>query len=415
MRFSKKVFITVFIRISALLIGLVATSITTHYLKGEGRGIFSVLQTIVLFGFHFGELGYTYGNLYFAGLYPKRIPQILINGFYHSIFIGLIIVALVQGVFKICPTYFKGIDNSLLFIYSMIIIPLMLFNFIQYIFVGNQETYKFPLMDIFLKVMLLFVAFFSFVIFDGYIKLYSIVALFSHIALVIFLFIWQYKEKTLSKLKFKPDFKLFKDMRNYGIKSYIILFLSITTMRVNIFIMNYFLGNETTGYYGLAVQVSEWALFIPVNIGILLFGKKVRENLDKRYVFKVLGITGIVTIAICIAGVFLSKPLFPLIFGNEFSKSYLPFVYLLPSVVFGGLYHVLHGFYSGSGLPKFFPILWIFVFIINVTLSYILIPQYKMIGGAISITISYTVLSITLIMFLLFKKDLNIKETENSE
>jgi O-antigen/teichoic acid export membrane protein len=168
--------------------------------------------------------------------------------------------------------------------------------------------------------------------------------------------------------------------------------MSFLVVRSDIFLVKYFLSNESAGYYSSAVQITDQIQFFGVVVASLLMPKLSAEKdpwerfrLNKRSFNHLLVI---MTLG-CLAAFVLAKYLVLLLFGGEILPTILPFRVLLPAIFFLALETSLAQYLASIGLPMKLAWAWIITFAINVGLNFYLIPEYGEVGAAISSVVSY--------------------------
>jgi O-antigen/teichoic acid export membrane protein len=81
----------------------------------------------------------------------------------------------------------------------------------------------------------------------------------------------------------------------------------------------------------------------------------------------------------------------PLIFGEDFTRSILPFCIILPGIVFLSLQILLSAYFSGKGEIKTNLMTSIVLLTAILILDLLLIPRFGIIGAAIASCIAYSI------------------------
>jgi O-antigen/teichoic acid export membrane protein len=226
----------------------------------------------------------------------------------------------------------------------------------------------------------------------GRLKLHAaiLIALFEF--LVISMLCIRLVVKRLDIIDWSIDRSVLRESLRYGFRAYIITLMSFLVVRSDIFLVKYFLSNESAGYYSSAVQITDQIQFFGVVVASLLMPKLSAEKdpwerfrLNKRSFNHLLVI---MTLG-CLAAFVLAKYLVLLLFGGEFLPTILPFRVLLPAIFFLALETSLAQYLASIGLPMKLAWAWIITFAINVGLNFYLIPEYGEVGAAISSVVSY--------------------------
>jgi len=66
---------------------------------------------------------------------------------------------------------------------------------------------------------------------------------------------------------------LFKNSLSYGFKAYISAFAALMIQRVDLLMINYYLGKKQAGFYSIAVSLIDMLFLLPIVIGTIAFPK----------------------------------------------------------------------------------------------------------------------------------------------
>ncbi|HEX8920295.1 MAG TPA: oligosaccharide flippase family protein, partial [Pyrinomonadaceae bacterium] len=190
----------------------------------------------------------------------------------------------------------------------------------------------------------------------------------------------------------RPDLKLFKRMVHYGFKSHIAALAAMLIFRADLLVVNLFHGSGEAGVYAVASQVALMLLLLPGVIATLLF-PHVASRQDERGELTCLVTrhTTFVMLLVCLAAVPLSY-LLPLLYGAGFAETPLLLLILLPGVYLVGLESVLVQHFNAAGLPRAIPLFWMMTLIINIALTFALVPHFGARGAATASTLSYALI-----------------------
>jgi O-antigen/teichoic acid export membrane protein len=192
-------------------------------------------------------------------------------------------------------------------------------------------------------------------------------------------------------LRPRLDPAVVKTTLGYGIKNHVGNLLQYFNYRLDVFIVNIFLGPAEVGIYGVSVVLAEMLWFLPDAVSFVIFPKAAATSAKEMNdftprVFKiVLGISVIGGIGLALV----SKPLIPLIFSDAFAPSYMPLLVLLPGVVLLGGAKVLNNEIAGRGHPEYNSINAGICLVITVVSDLLMIPQYGVVGAAAASSLAY--------------------------
>lgn len=160
--------------------------------------------------------------------------------------------------------------------------------------------------------------------------------------------------------------------------------------RSDIYLVRHYLGAEILGVYAIAVVIAEMMQRGPNIAGAVLLPKVLRGIDDDHgmslavsrwvFAFSLLSAVGVVAVG---------APLIRWIFGVPYAGAYEPLVWMLPGLIASGYGSVLNTKLAGQGYP---PVtMWApgVALALNIALNLVLIPQYGLVGAALSTSVAY--------------------------
>lgn len=180
----------------------------------------------------------------------------------------------------------------------------------------------------------------------------------------------------------------------YGYKAHLSNILAFLNYKIDIFLVNFYLGATSAGLYVLAVQLSErlWMLSQAVSTTLLPRLSELSNDEEKRLALTPIITRGVLWVSAA-AGLALSliaSPMIVLIFGPAFAASFPPLLLLLPGIVLGSASRVLANDIAARGRPEFNMYTSIIVVCVNIVGNVLLIPAYGIIGASLATTVAYT-------------------------
>ena len=146
-----------------------------------------------------------------------------------------------------------------------------------------------------------------------------------------------------------------KDSFIFGLKGHISNVLSFINYRIDIFIIAFFLDDIAVGLYSVAVLISERIWLVSQSVSSVLFARIANLSDDvERNKFTSLASRNTLLITF-IGGLILalvSHWFINLFFGESYSQSVIPFLYLIPGVVIFSMSKVLANDFIGRGYPE---------------------------------------------------------------
>lgn len=189
----------------------------------------------------------------------------------------------------------------------------------------------------------------------------------------------------------------------YGLKGYIANVLQFFNYRLDMFLINFFLGSAGVGIYSVSVALAELLWQLPNAVGFVIFPKSsatkpAQMNLFTPRVFRLtLALTALGGLGLALLGRFMIL----LIFGERFSAAYLPMLALLPGVILLGGGKVLINEIAGRGYPHYNSISAGLGLIFTLILDLLLIPPYGVLGAAVASSLAYAMVFGSAVFFYL--------------
>ncbi len=189
----------------------------------------------------------------------------------------------------------------------------------------------------------------------------------------------------------------------YGLKGYIGNILQFFNYRLDVFLVNFFLGSAGVGIYSVSVALAELLWQLPNAVSFVIFPKSSatkpsQMNLFTPRVFRLtLALTALGGLGLALLGRFMIL----LIFGERFSAAYPPMLALLPGVILLGGGKVLTNEIAGRGYPHYNSIGSGLGLIFTLALDLLLIPRYGVMGAAVASSLAYGVVFGSAVFFYL--------------
>ena len=188
---------------------------------------------------------------------------------------------------------------------------------------------------------------------------------------------------------------------SFALRAHIGSVLQFFNYRLDVFVVNYFLGPAEVGIYSVSVGIAELLWYLPNAVGFVIFPKAAATkpeamNLFTPRVFRItLGLTALGGVGLAL----FAKPLIAFVYSSVFIGAYPPMLALLPGVVLLGSGKVLTNEIAGRGFPHYNSINAGVALVLTVVLDVLLIPRYGIMGAAIASTISYSAIFVTAVIF----------------
>ena len=174
--------------------------------------------------------------------------------------------------------------------------------------------------------------------------------------------------------------------------------------RLDVFVVNYFLGPAQVGLYAIGVLVSESLWQIPHAAATALFPRTVRTVDEGATEFTCLIVRHVLLVA-CVSGVALALVapfLIPIIFGARYSASIAVVWWILPGTIALAVGKVVSADLAARCRPGFSSIFACVSLIVTAFLDFILIPRMGINGAALASSAAYLMDAVLLTVALKF-------------
>jgi len=176
-----------------------------------------------------------------------------------------------------------------------------------------------------------------------------------------------------------------------GIPTAVLAILISCNYNIDIFMLNWMgSGDVQVGMYGVAYSLSNMMWFIPDAFKEMIYSRTAKES-NFRFVLNYIVVNMAFCLCICIGFAVLGKWFLGFVYGEEYKAAFnvclTLFVGIVPMVAF----KLIHPIYVNTGKSFAVVILLLIAVVVNIVLSYILIPVYGAYGAAIASVVSYSV------------------------
>jgi O-antigen/teichoic acid export membrane protein len=178
----------------------------------------------------------------------------------------------------------------------------------------------------------------------------------------------------------------------FGIKGHIANLLQFLNYRLDMFVVNYFLGPAAVGIYGVAVSLAELMWFLPDAVGFAVFpraaaGRAEVHTAGWRYAVMSTAATAAGAVVLAIS----APAIIGIVFSPAFSSAYPALLALLPGAVLMSGAKVLANEIVGRGYPQYNAITAGIALTVTITLDLVLIPRLGIVGAAIATSLAYAI------------------------
>ena len=399
-------------QIVSVLVQLFSMIIIARELGVESNGKYALAILLPTFLAMFVTLGLNASNIYFIG--KKTYSRSVIYSTSMIMSIVIILIGLLVGfssIYFFGGYLFPNMNYKLLYL-ALFIFPFSFVFSIQLSFLQAIENFSdYNLVSLFRPIL-----FFLFIItlyITGNLTLKYVVFISIVNPFLSFLFALYFISKNNLSIVFKSFSKKYMSRSlNYGIKSHLTNLVAFINYRADIFLLNFFSNPVSVGIYYVSIQIVERLWILSSSMSIVLFPRFVNLlNNDKEridLVTKSFRLVIVLTFLASVLMIFFGMYFINVMFGVEYSNSYLAILCLIPGVVLGAGSRILANSIAATGRPELNMYTSFFVMLLNIILNIILIPKFGYLGAAISTSISYSI-NLTLRIWLINRIEYSFK------
>ncbi|HJU53325.1 MAG TPA: oligosaccharide flippase family protein [Pyrinomonadaceae bacterium] len=392
--FSAHVAWTFGARILMTVNSVAAGVIVARWLGAEGLGQLAVINVAVATVVQLGSAGLPSANTYFIARDKKDFVPAAINSLLFAVVVGGLLALGLTWLAALRPGWFGFIPPRLVAI-AALSIPFQLVTLIGLnIFLAVGRVERFNLLDLLGQSFVLVNAVLALIILGA--GLWMLVILntgaSAFVAIIIAALVWVYGARMEGGARWRPSLRLFGRMMRYGVKFHVSVLAGLLIFRADLLVVNYFRGEAEAGVYSVASQVAMMLMLLPGVIATLLFPRVAAQRDETgELTCVVTRHTAFVMLFVCLAAVPLSFVL-PLLYGAKFADVSVQLLILLPGVYLIGLESVLVQHFNATGLPVAIPLFWVATLLLNLALTFALVPPLGARGAALASAASYALI-----------------------
>jgi O-antigen/teichoic acid export membrane protein/glycosyltransferase involved in cell wall biosynthesis len=380
--FLKDVVLTFGGRLVALISTLGVSVLSARILGPHGRGDYFFVVTFAAVIAQFTNLGLHSSNTYYSAQNPSRTGDLAINSVWLSLLIGGIVSVL---VISFVPTHHTSPGVW----YAAALVPANLFFLLGCsLLIGSNRT-----------------SWFNFVQIGAYTGLLGVVVMagWMHLSLTGFLAVTALAWGVSAIVVFAVLFPQIKTWRfqsktffsgvHYSTKAYLTCLLGLLVLRANVFLLKYWHGSESVGYFSIAAQMADALGTFPGVVSMLLFPRLIQDqknswDITKRSLRNIAAVMAV----LCITAVFVAKPFILIVYGPTYLKAIPVLLWMLPGVFFLALTGIVSQYLSSKGFPFAQVAIWGVGLALMLGLASILVAKLALVGAALALSVDYILL-----------------------
>lgn len=372
-----------------IFVGFVNSIVITRLLGVAGRGEYSLGMTIVtILSLVLGD-GLSRANTYLTSKDKRNVPLLFGNLVVYNIIMAVALLCIGLFGYPLVRLLFPGLSHTLVFISFSVVPFLIALRSVNAILLGRQEYNRY---NIFLALpFVLYLAANLLLVWADKVSSTQVLLNYTWSVMIVLIIIFTFflrKEKTIH-----TDKRLARQSWDAGAKatvSHISLFL---LFRIDIILINLYLGVSAAGLYSIAVLIAELLQKLANTSGNVIFPRITGDNQVKNrsLTLKVLAFVLSVSIVFSLFMVFWGRDLIVLLFKKDFVASAPALMWLLPGAVLMTGAKIINIALWARGFPRITVIAPLICLVVNIILNILLIPELGLSGSAISTSTSYAI------------------------
>lgn len=390
---------TVGAKLALVPLVLASSIVIARVLEPEGRGIYATVLTIAELTMLLGSIGVAKAAIYHVARARAGDADIRVAAFRLSIANGAAVTAMLVGLAFLLPRWLPGVPTETLLLAAPLGVVALLRGLWEGFLRGEQRNHAVN------GAAVAFATLFVAMVGGAWIvdALSTEVAVALRVASVtvaaaLVAVLVRRRGTGLGGGRFRTSSA--RALVGYGIPYAAIGVLQNASYRLDILLVQGFLGSAAVGHYSIAVSFGEMLWYLPAAVGFVLLprvagGSGAAETATlARWTF------ALTALAACCLGV-AAEPLIGLLYGEAYLPAVAPLRLLLVGLVANVWYQVLSGYLLGRGRLKGLVGVTGVGLAVNVALNVVLIPRLGIGGAALASSVSYTVTG--LLVLALFK------------
>jgi O-antigen/teichoic acid export membrane protein len=383
------------------VMGLVSGVVLARWLGPHDRGILALVLLLPSTVLTLVKLGVSQATVFFINRKEATVDQVASNS---------VILALLLGVASSAVIWFTR-DNLLhkvladvpdwALLLGLVRVPLLLLD--NYLYSILQATGQFGLYNRRLlqseSLRLVLVAIFVMGLDLG---LPAAIATYTFIGLVNIAWLMLNMRETIH-FSARFDTRLLQKMLSFGIRSYVQVVTAHLLLRIDIYMVQAFLGPAQTAFYALALHFTELVLEVPQAIGLVLYPKlaALPEEQMHRLTAQSCRRTLMVTVPAAAALALVGPWVITLWYGKAYVQAGAPLPWAAVGVAAMSIFVIITRDFTARQKQRVNTVSGLLALATNVALNIFLIPIYGIVGASFATAVAYSGACVILIYFFL--------------
>ena len=388
------------------VMGLVSGVVLARWLGPHDRGVLALVLLLPSTVLTLVKLGVSQATVFFINRKEATVDQVASNSVILALLLGL-----VSSVFvwvtrdNLLHKVLSDVPDWALLL-ALVRIPLLLLD--NYLYSILQATGQFGLYNRRLlqseSIRLVLVAVFVVGLNMG---LAAAVATYTFIGLVnIVWLMFNMRETIHFSLSF--DTALLRRMLSFGIRSYVQVVTAHLLLRIDVYMVQAFLGPAQTAFYALALHFTELVLEVPQAIGLVLYPKlaalpeEQMHRLTAQSCRRTLMVTAPAALALALVGPWVIT----LWYGKAYAQAGAPLPWAAVGVAAMSIFVIITRDFTARQKQRVNTVAGLLALATNVALNVVLIPTWGIVGASFATAVAYSGACVILIYFFLHESGL---------
>ncbi len=374
-----------------MVLNVAGTIVMARALGPAGRGAVAVAFSFTLLLIQFGHLGLISANPYFAARDPSDLPRIVSNTIWTALGLGLTLALAGLGVRLLFPALLRGLDVLDMGV-VLVGIPAALANqLFQSILLAEGRMVAYNGVELGMAVVVFTGLVLGLVVFSfGVLGAIALLVAVNTAGSVCYLALLVRHQPPR-----RPDLRLMGRMLRYGGRVYLATLLAYLVGRVNLLLVNSYLGGVAAGDYSVALAAAEGMHLLPTVVALNLFPRVARGESSRGGTAAVFRSLALIYGLLCLVTIPLVAPAVSLLVGHAFSGTVAIYYWLLPGIYSYGMVSVLSYHFAGRGFPLGALLVWIPGLLLNFGMVVPLLAAHASVNvAALAASISYSLILI---------------------
>ncbi len=375
-------------KLTVTLLQVVGTVLIARQLGPAGRGTIAVAAALVLIMQQVGSLGLVTANPYFGLQDRSAVSRLVGNSLLLGMSVGAFLAAICLLIKLIVPAVVQGLSWLDVGIVAAAIPAALIFLYLQSILLGEGRMLAYNLIEAgqnLLSVAALAIGLFVFEM--GVTGSIAVLVGVYYLGAAAYLVVLHLHVATAAR----PDLGLARRMLRYAFRIYVAGFVSFLIIRLDLFLVNGYLGASQAGLYAVAAGLADALFILPMVIGLNVF-PRIAGGASIQTSAAVFRLVALVYGVLVLASAVLAGPVIELLYGHAFAPSAGLYRWLAPGVFSLGLVTVLSNHFAGRGFPLQAMAVWLVGLAVNLSINLVFLPGNGTYIAALSSSIAYTLL-----------------------